>query len=105
VLFKELNLSQIVTCLSCSGSVSPNLHLSPYHTGVQKGEIVKNALQKEAREDGIVNLKKKETNLSTKYMGIFQDVQLNFNTPRGITSVMFRNHWGTFLLNFPVSFQ
>jgi hypothetical protein len=48
--------------------------------------------------------KQKETNLSTKYMGILQDVQLNFNIPRFITSVMFRTHWGTFLLNFPVSF-
>jgi hypothetical protein len=58
VLFKELDLSQLVTSLSCSGSVSPNLHLSPYCTRVQKGDIVKNALQKEAREDVIVNFEK-----------------------------------------------
>jgi hypothetical protein len=105
MLFKELDLSQLVTRLSCSGSVSPNLYLSPYCMRVRKGDIVKNALQKEAREDGIVNFEKKKKNLSTKYMGILQDVQLNFNTPRGITSVMFRTHWGTFLLNFPVSFR
>jgi hypothetical protein len=49
--------------------------------------------------------KQKEPNLSTKYMGILHDVQLNFNIPRGITSVMLRTHWGTFLLNFPVSLQ
>jgi hypothetical protein len=49
--------------------------------------------------------KQKETNLSTKYMGILQDVQLNLNSPRGITSVMFWTHWGSFLLNFPLSFQ
>jgi hypothetical protein len=39
----------------------------------------------------------KEINLYTKYMGIFQDVQLNFDTPRGITSGMFCTHWGTFV--------
>jgi hypothetical protein len=50
-------------------------------------------------------LKEKEINLSTKYMGILQDVRPNFNTPRGITSGIFCTHWGTFLLNFPVSFQ
>ena len=48
--------------------------------------------------------KQKEKNISTKYMGILQNVQLNFNTPRGITSVMFWTYWGTVLLNFPVSF-
>jgi hypothetical protein len=40
---------------------SPNLHLSPYCTRIQKGDIVKNALQKEAREDGIVNCEKQKT--------------------------------------------
>jgi hypothetical protein len=34
--------------------------LSLYGTRVQKGDIVKNALQKEAREDGIVNFEKKK---------------------------------------------
>jgi hypothetical protein len=58
MLSKELDLSQLVTRLSCLGSVSPNLHLSPHCTHVQKCDIVKNALQKEAREDGIVNFEK-----------------------------------------------
>jgi hypothetical protein len=60
ILVNKLDLSQLVTRLSCSGSASSNLHLSPYRTRVQKGDIVKNALQQEAREDGIFNFEKKQ---------------------------------------------
>ena len=83
ILVNKLDLSQLVTRLSCSGSAGPNLHLSPYCTRVQKGDIYKNSLQQEAREDGIINFEKTKRNKSLhKIYGNFAGCPAELQQPQ-----------------------
>jgi hypothetical protein len=60
--FTACNLSEL---FRKHESQSPFVTLSYARTkGVQKGDIVKNALQQEAREDGIINFEKTKRNKS-----------------------------------------